>query len=134
VDGEYFDVNTECLPEASSDSESESSDMEEECKEEVKEDEYKDQVKEEVYSDKEYNTFVEWLNVNCIRGVGGRVSVQELSTKSGLEFNKVKYFMKKKGYKYYNFRFTRSLKGKGMYDRGGYRDIEIMYFTEKMQR
>lgn len=78
-------------------------------------------------NEEEYSQFMEWLNSSCIENELGKVSLRELSEKSQISESKIKYFMKKKGYTYYNFRFP--TKVDGTYDQGGFKHIEMMYFA-----
>jgi hypothetical protein len=81
-------------------------------------------------NEQEYLIFIEWLNSSCIEHEESKVSLRQLSEKSGISECKIKYFMKKKGYKYYNFRFPTNIDGS--YDQGGFKNIEMLYFTEKI--
>ncbi len=78
----------------------------------------------------EYYKFTKWLTYNCLDIKSGKVSLRELTEKSGFSECKIKDFMKKNGYKYYNFRFPCDKNGN--YNQGGYKDIELLYFTEKI--
>lgn len=103
----------------------------------VKQREKKDDMNQDIIKDinenkvnNEYSQFTEWLTYNCLDSKSGKVSLRELSEKSGLSECKIKDFMKKNGYKYYNFRFSSDENGN--YDQGGYKDITMLYFTEKI--
>ena len=83
-----------------------------------------------IKNEKDHSQFTEWLDRNCIKCETGKVSLRDLSEKSGMDEYKIKYLMNKNGYKYYNFRFPTNKDGS--YDQGGFKNIELMYFTEKI--
>jgi hypothetical protein len=78
----------------------------------------------------EFTEFINWFERHSYENLNGKISLKQLSEMSGLEENKIKQFMKKKGHRYYNFRFPRDKNGK--YERGGYKSFEFLYFNEKI--
>ena len=79
--------------------------------------------------DDEYRQFSKWTNDYFIIDGVGKVSLSELSEKSGLSENKIKCFMKQMGHRYFPFRF-RSVENRH-YEQGGYKGVELLHFTEK---
>ena len=79
--------------------------------------------------DDEYTKFSKWTNDYCIIDGDGKVSLSELTEKSGLSENEIKCFMKQLGHRYLPFRFPSDENGN--YDQGGYKGVELLHFTEK---
>ena len=77
----------------------------------------------------EYTQFSKWVNDYCIIDGDGKVSLRELTEKSGLSENEIKCFMKQLGHRYLPFRFPSDENGN--YDQGGYKGVELLHFTEK---
>jgi hypothetical protein len=79
----------------------------------------------------EFLMFKNWLKINTYKYSKGKVSLKKLSLATDLDENTVKQYMKKLGHIYYNFRFPSDESGN--YDQGGYKYIELLYFSEKIK-
>jgi hypothetical protein len=81
----------------------------------------------EDYAQEDVSSYAEWLTNNCIENELGKVSLRELSTKSGMSPDKVLHFMKNMGFKCHKM-----FPDTGKYTKYGFKNIETLYFTEKI--